>query len=222
MDVTSLSRVPPTGSDGRSPDASTAKAPAWSRPTATPTAWPTVVDQLNADQAGQRGRRRRRHRHRSRQPAVGGRGRGRVRPDRPVLRQRRGRRRQRPHHDRSRLGTGIQHQRPRPSLGGEVPVARLAGPRRGLLLLDCVGRRAAQPDRLRAVLVDQARRGCVRRVAEHHLRRPGRAGQLPLPARCQHQHAQRQDRSTRAAPAMSCALPASCSSPTMSPRLRSA
>ena len=64
--------------------------------------------------------------------------------------------------------------------------ARLARPGRGLLLLDGVGRRAAGPDRLGAVLRDQARRGRLRRVALHHLRRPGRAGQLPVPDGGQH------------------------------------
>ena len=62
-------------------------------------------------------------------------------------------------------------QHPRPPLGREAPDARLARPRRGLLLLDRVGGRAAQPDRLGAVHAHQARCGRLRRVAQHHLRR---------------------------------------------------
>ena len=46
-----------------------------------------------------------------------------------------------------RLGSGVQRQRARPSLGCEVPVARVARPRRGLLLLHRVCCRTAQPDR---------------------------------------------------------------------------
>ena len=86
---------------------------------------------------------------------------------------------------------GLRRQHPRPPLGGEAPGPRLGRARRGLLLLHRLRRRAAQPDRLGALLDDQARRRRVRRVAEHHLRRPRRPRQLPVPAGREHQHAQR-------------------------------
>ena len=51
----------------------------------------------------------------------------------------------------------VRRQRPRPPLGGEAPAARLARARRGLLLLDGVGRRPARPDRLGAVHASRKR-----------------------------------------------------------------
>ena len=125
-------------------------------------------------------------------------GRGGVRADRPVLRQRRRRRRHRPRRrPRTAWQLVVRRQRQRPPLGGQAPAARLARPRRGLLLLDGVGRRAARPDRLGAVHGDQARRGGVRRVAVDHLRRPGPQGQLPVPAGREHRHAARRRRRRR-------------------------
>ena len=60
---------------------------------------------------------------------------------------------------------------------------------RGLLRQHRVGGRVAHPTRVGDLLGDQARRSRIRRMAEHHLRRPGRAGQLPVPDGRQHQTA---------------------------------
>ena len=170
---------------------STPRAPGSSPPISTATRWQRWSPTLNERPAAQRrrGRRRRRHRERATEQLVAAAedafgpidlffanaGVG-IGTDLDTT--------------EADWAAGVRRQRPRPPLGGEVPAARVAGPRRGLLLLDGVGGRAAQPDRLGAVLAHQARRRGLRRVAEHHLRRPGRAGQLPVPAGRQHQHAQ--------------------------------
>src|SRR5271156_3488426 len=65
--------------------------------------------------------------------------------------------------------------------------ARMGRTRRGLLRQHRVGGRAAHSARVGDLLGDQARRGRIRGVVEHHLRRPGRAGQLFVPDGSQHQ-----------------------------------
>ena len=61
-----------------------------------------------------------------------------------------------------------------------------ARPGRGLPAHHRVGRRAAAQHRRRAVHRHQARRRGARRVAGHHLRRPGHQGVVPVPAGRQH------------------------------------
>ena len=144
--ATSSSPEPAAASAPPSPAASTPPAPASSSPTS--------LDAV----AGRRRRSaravgdHRRHLHRGRQRRADRRRRGGVRPDRPVLRQRR----RRPSAPTSTTpeedwAAGLRRQRQRPPLGGQAPARRLARPRRGLLLLDGVGGRAARPDRLGAV-----------------------------------------------------------------------
>src|ERR1700722_9244089 len=65
--------------------------------------------------------------------------------------------------------------------------ARMGRTRRRLFRQHRVGGRAAHPTRVGDLLGDQARRGRIRGVGEHHLRRPGRAGQLSVPNGGQHQ-----------------------------------
>ncbi len=67
----------------------------------------------------------------------------------------------------------------------------LAGPRRGLLLLDRLRRRTPGSDRLGSLLGHQACRGRLRGVAQHHLRGPRGSGLVPVPHGCEHQHADR-------------------------------
>ena len=76
--------------------------------------------------------------------------RGGLRPDRPVLRQRRRRRRHRPRVGRRRLADLDGRQLLRPPLRGAGAGARLARAGRGLLPRHRLGRRAAHPDRLGA------------------------------------------------------------------------
>ena len=68
-----------------------------------------------------------------------------------------------------------------PTLGGEVPAPRLARARRGVLLLDRLGRRTARPDRFGTVFGHQACCGRIRRVAVDHVRRPRDQGLVPVP-----------------------------------------
>ena len=64
------------------------------------------------------------------------------------------------------VGGGVQRQHPRPPLGRQAPVAGVARPGRGLLLLHRVGGRDPVPDRLGAVQPHQARGRRLRRVAQ--------------------------------------------------------
>ena len=75
-----------------------------------------------------------------------------------------------PRHARGVLAAVLRCQRQRPPLGGRAPHRRLAGPRRGVLLLDGVGRRSAAADRVGAVHAHQAGGGRLRPVAGRHLR----------------------------------------------------
>src|ERR1700733_9111337 len=65
--------------------------------------------------------------------------------------------------------------------------ARMGRTRRRLFRQHRVGRRAAHSARGGDLLGDQARCGRSRGVVEHHLRGPGRAGQLSVPDGSQHQ-----------------------------------
>src|SRR5271154_3565607 len=65
--------------------------------------------------------------------------------------------------------------------------ARMGRTRRRLFRQHRVRGRAAHSARVGDLLGDQARRGRIRGVVEHHLRRPGRAGQLFVPDGSQHQ-----------------------------------
>ena len=99
-----------------------------------------------------------------------------------------------------RLAARLRRQRQRPPLGGQAPRPGMARPRRGVLLLDRVGGRGADPDRVGAVHAHQARRRRVRRVAVGDLRPPRAAGELPVPAGRQHRHAARRRPTSAAAP----------------------
>ena len=128
MDVMLLSRARRTGSGGRSPRDSTRDGARVVASDREADALSVVVDELNAGQAEQRGRRARRHRHRSRQPAARRSGRGRIRPDRSVLRQRRRRGRHRP------------RRHPRPT--GSWPSTSTSTPTAGRRSISC---RAGSP-----------------------------------------------------------------------------
>ena len=70
----------------------------------------------------------------------------------------------------------------------------VARARRGLLLLDGVGGRPADPDRFGPVHGEQAGRRGLRRVHGDHVRRPGHQGHVPVPAGREHGDAPRRRR----------------------------
>ena len=119
----------------------------------------------------------RRRLHRGRQRRADRAGRAGVRTDRPVLRQRR-HRRSAPTSTRPRttwqhaFDVNVNAHR----WAAKHLVAGLAGPRRGLLLLDRVGGRAPDPDRLGAVHAHQAGRRRLRRVARRSRTATGACG----------------------------------------------
>ena len=73
-------------------------------------------------------------------------------------------------------------QRGQPHLRGPSRAPGDAGPGRGLPAPHRLGRRPADPDRLGAVLRDQARRGGAGRVVVDHARRCRPPGLVPVPA----------------------------------------
>ena len=151
-----------------------ASAPPWpgaSPPTGRASSWPTWVTSSRSPRAPAGPRCAGRHLDRGRQRRADPAGRGGVRTDRPVLRQRRHRWWNRPQHDRGRLAARLRRQRQRPPLGRQAFARRVAGPRRGVLLLDGISGRTAPADRLGAVHADEAGRRRLRRVARRHVRR---------------------------------------------------
>ena len=148
-------------------------------------------------------------------------GRGGVRPGRPVLRQRRHRRwhrpRARPRTTGSRPSTSTSTPtagRPSTCSPGGWPAARATSARRRRRP-DCWPQIGSAP----YTLTKRAAVAFAEWLADH-VRRPGPAGQLPVPAGREHRHAPRRRRARRRR-RRSCAPPASCSnrnrSPTSSP-----
>src|ERR1700722_18836925 len=85
------------------------------------------------------------------------------------------------------MGSVHRRQPSGPHPCGATAGARMGRTRRGLLRQHRVGGRTAHSTRVGDLFGDQACRGRIRGVVEHHLRRPGRAGQLSVSDGSQHQ-----------------------------------